>query len=67
MSAFLISMRTVDLGAFVNALLLGGACVLLASHAITRLSTGATHFEAEPVLYVGIIGLAIALRRAPRS
>lgn len=56
--------RAEVLGAFVNALLLGGACVLLASHAITRLSTGATHFEAEPVLYVGVIGLAINLASA---
>lgn len=56
--------RAEVLGAFVNALVLGGACVLLASHAVSRLSTGATHFEAEPVLVVGVIGLAINLGSA---
>ena len=44
--------RAEVIGAFVNAVVLVGACVLLASHAITRLSTGATHFEAQPVLLV---------------
>ncbi len=56
--------RAEVLGAFVNALVLGGACLLLASHAVTRLSTGVTHFEAQPVLIVGILGLAINLGSA---
>ena len=56
--------RAEVLGAFVNAVVLVGACVLLASHAVTRLYTGATHFEAQPVLLVGILGLAINLGSA---
>lgn len=56
--------RAEVLGAFVNALLLGGACVLLASHAIQRLHSGATEFHANPVLIVGILGLLINLGSA---
>ncbi len=56
--------RAEVLGAFVNALLLGGACVLLASQAISRLYSGATDFHAQPVLIVGILGLLINLGSA---
>lgn len=56
--------RAEVLGAFVNALLLGGACVLLASQAISRLFSGATEFQAQPVLIVGILGLLINLGSA---
>jgi cobalt-zinc-cadmium efflux system protein len=56
--------RAEVLGAFVNALLLGGACVLLASHSIQRLYTGATEFHAHPVLIVGVLGLLINLGSA---
>ena len=56
--------RAEVLGAFVNALLLGAACVLLASQAVHRLYTGATEFHAHPVLIVGILGLLINLGSA---
>jgi cobalt-zinc-cadmium efflux system protein len=56
--------RAEVLGAFVNALLLGGACVLLGSQAIARLYSGASEFHAEPVLIVGILGLGINLGSA---
>jgi len=56
--------RAEVLGAFVNALVLVGACVLLASQAVARLSSGATEFHAGPVLIVGILGLLINLGSA---
>lgn len=56
--------RAEALGAFANALLLAGACVLIAHSAVERLSTGDTHFESMPVLVVGVIGLLINLGSA---
>lgn len=56
--------RAEVLGAFVNALLLVGACVLLASNAVQRLYSGLTEFHAEPVLAVGVLGLLINLGSA---
>jgi cobalt-zinc-cadmium efflux system protein len=56
--------RAEVLGAFANALLLGGACVLLAHAATLRLWHGTTEFHAEPVLVVGGIGLLINLGSA---
>lgn len=56
--------RAEALGAFANALLLAGACALIVRSAVIRLYTGETHFEAEPVLIVGAIGLAINLGSA---
>ena len=56
--------RAEVLGAFVNSLLLGGACVLLGSQAIARLYSGASEFHAEPVFIVGVLGLAINLGSA---
>ncbi len=56
--------RAEVLGAFVNALLLGGACVLLGSQAIARLHSGASEFHAQPVFIVGVLGLAINLGSA---
>ena len=56
--------RAEVLGAFVNALLLGAACLLLGSQAIGRLLTGHSEFHAGPVLVVGVIGLLINLGSA---
>lgn len=56
--------RAEVLGAFTNALLLGGACVLLLSQAGQRLWSGQAEFHAEPVLVVGVLGLAINLGSA---
>ena len=56
--------RAEVLGAFVNALVLVGACVLLGSQAVSRLYTGATEFHAFPVLIVGVLGLLINLGSA---
>lgn len=56
--------RAEALGAFANALLLVGACALIFHSAIDRLLTGATHFEATPVLVVGVLGLLINLGSA---
>ncbi len=56
--------RAEVLGAFVNALLLGAACVLLGSQAIARLLSGHSEFHAGPVLVVGVIGLLINLGSA---
>jgi len=56
--------RAEVLGAFVNALLLGAACVLLGSQAIARLISGHSEFHAGPVLVVGVIGLLINLGSA---
>ncbi len=56
--------RAEVLGAFVNALLLVGACLLLGSQAIGRLASGVTEFHAHPVLIVGVLGLVINLGSA---
>lgn len=56
--------RAEALGAFANALFLAFACALIVHSAITRLSSGATHFEPEPVLVVGVAGLVVNLASA---
>lgn len=56
--------RAEVLGAFANALLLGGACVLLLNQAVHRLWSGQAEFHAEPVLLVGALGLLINLGSA---
>lgn len=56
--------RAEVLGAFVNSLLLVGACVLLASNACQRLYSGATEFHTDSVLAVGVLGLLINLGSA---
>jgi cobalt-zinc-cadmium efflux system protein len=56
--------RAEAVGAFANALLLAGACVLIVRSAVERLSTGETHFEPLPVLVIGAIGLLINLGSA---
>lgn len=56
--------RAEVLGAFANALLLGGTCILLVNKAVLRLWTGQAEFHAEPVLVVGVLGLAINLGSA---
>ena len=56
--------RAEVLGAFVNALVLVGACILLGSQAIARLYSGATEFHAQSVLIVGVLGLLINLGSA---
>lgn len=56
--------RAEALGAFANAVLLIGACVLIVHSAVERLATGHTHFEPLPVLVVGVLGLLINLGSA---
>lgn len=56
--------RAEALGAFANALLLAGACVLIVHSALDRLSTGSTEFESLPVLVVGVFGLFVNLGSA---
>jgi cobalt-zinc-cadmium efflux system protein len=56
--------RAEVLGAFVNAVLLLGACVYIVVEAVQRLATGAPPVPALPVLIVGAIGLALNLGSA---
>lgn len=56
--------RAEALGAFANALFLAFACALIVHSAVLRLSSGATNFDPEPVLVVGVAGLLINLGSA---
>lgn len=57
-------MRAETLGAFVNGLALVVACGFIFYEAIDRLTHGAPHVQAWPVLAAGIVGLAINLGSA---
>lgn len=56
--------RAEILGAFVNGLLLVGACFLIFREAFERLTSGPPPIPGLPVLVVGVIGLAINLGSA---
>lgn len=56
--------RAEVLGAFLNGVVLVGACVYIVSEAIGRLVSGPPPLEGGPVLVVGVLGLAVNLGSA---